>query len=206
MVHQRRPPPPPTHISAVPTRGPVTWEVLQPLFTHLEKFLLQAGLDAFSGLPAPHQETHLVGGADELAEPGDPTTVDAGSTADPGLGPSFAREDHEHAVTTGAAISLGEANAEGSGVALARAGHVHRLDVRVAKDGITIGTRKRINFVSGSGGALTVADDSTNDEIDVTIGGAGAVSGSSVESLNDWYTRKAVEAYGLRGYNAATYR
>lgn len=179
MVHQRRPPPPPPHLAAVPTKGAVTWEVLQPILAKLEPFLLQAGLDAFSGLPAPHEETHLVGGADELAEPGTPTTVDAGSTATAGLGPSFAREDHEHAVTTGTPVDLGEALAEGSGAPLARASHVHKLLTRIAKAGSTTGTRKAVNFIDGSGITVTCADNSGSDRVDVTV----ALSGGGVAGM-----------------------
>ena len=41
--------------------------------------------------------------------------------------------------------------------------------VRVAKAGTTIGSRTRINFIDGSGATVTVADDSGNDEVDVTV-------------------------------------
>jgi hypothetical protein len=192
---QRRPPPPPPHLATTPTQGQATWEVLHPMLAKLEDFLKQAGLDAFSGLPVPHEETHLVDGADPLQTPSDPTTVDAGSTADIGDGPSFAREDHEHAVTTGSAVSLGEANAEGSGVALARASHVHRLDTRVAKNGTTIGTRKRINLIEGAGATITVSDDSAADEVDITISAAPSAGPiSTLASVNDYILHRAVHA------------
>ena len=181
------------------------YEALRPIFAKLERFLLRAGQDAYSGLPVPHEETHLVGGADALDTPATPTTVDAGSIGDIGDGPSFAREDHEHGVTTGTAVALGEAEAEGSGVALARAAHVHKLSIRVAKDGTIIGTRKRLNFSTTTAVSLSISDDSTNDEIDIVIGG-GSVSGSASESLDAWFQRKAVEGYALREFTATNFR
>lgn len=47
--------------------------------------------------------------------------------------------------------------------------------VEVAKIGSLIGTRKRINFIEGDNIVLTIADDSGDDEVDVTIGVDGAV-------------------------------
>jgi len=95
-----------------------------------------------------------------------PTRIQAGVVAFAGdVLTGWAAASHRHDVETEAAVSLGEANAEGSGTALSRADHVHRLDVRVAKDGATVGTRKRINLV----GYFVVADDPGNDEVDVEI-------------------------------------
>lgn len=204
---QRRHPGSAPHLAAL--RGdfsPEKWRYfVDTLLPALEKFLNRGVVDGFSGAPTPHQDTHLAEGSDPLQTPDTPTTVDAGSSADAGEGPSYAYEDHEHAVTTGTAAALGEAEAEGSGVALARASHIHKLATRVAKDGTTIGTRKRINLSAGVGGSLTVTDDSTNDEVDIVIGGQSNPN-SSVESLDDWYTRKAVEAYALRETIATSYR
>lgn len=98
-----------------------------------------------------------------------PSTVQAGDTGDIGteaLG--WTPGDHEHAVETGAAVDLGEANAEGSGTALARAAHVHKLAVRVALGGSTVGTRRRLNFADSSQIDFQITDDSGSDEIDIT--------------------------------------
>ena len=50
----------------------------------------------------------------------------------------------------------------------------------VEKNGTAIGTRRSINFIEGSNVTLTVADDSSNEEVDVTISstasGGGGVS------------------------------
>lgn len=54
---------------------------------------------------------------------------------------------------------------------------VQKVAVR-ADSASEIGTRRRINFISGSSIAITVADDSTNDEINVTIDAEGGGSGS----------------------------
>lgn len=45
--------------------------------------------------------------------------------------------------------------------------------VTVAKDGTEVGSRARINLVTGSGTTLTVTDDSTSDEVDVTVAATG---------------------------------
>ena len=53
------------------------------------------------------------------------------------------------------------------------------VNARVAvnkNSGATVGTRRRINFIEGSGITLTVADDSTNEEVDVTIASTGGAS------------------------------
>ena len=49
------------------------------------------------GYPTPHNQTHLVGQSDPLQTPGMPTGV--GVYAAVGKGPSYAREDHQHAFT-----------------------------------------------------------------------------------------------------------
>lgn len=46
--------------------------------------------------------------------------------------------------------------------------------VEVAKAGTLAGTRKRLNFIEGSNITITTADDSTNNEVDVTIAAADA--------------------------------
>lgn len=53
--------------------------------------------------------------------------------------------------------------------------------VAVSKNsGATVGTRRRINFIEGSNVTLTVADDSGNEEVDVTIASSGSGSGLGV--------------------------
>lgn len=45
--------------------------------------------------------------------------------------------------------------------------------VTVEKNGTAVGTRRNINFIEGTNITLTIADDSANDEVDVTITAAG---------------------------------
>ena len=56
---------------------------------------------------------------------GEITSVDGGDAADAGVSVNAARGDHQHAVSTAAAVAVGTANAEGSATTLARSDHVH---------------------------------------------------------------------------------
>ena len=47
------------------------------------------------------------------------------SAEDPGVSNTAARGDHKHDIATAAPVTIGTANAEGSGAWLARADHVH---------------------------------------------------------------------------------
>ena len=47
----------------------------------------------------------------------------------------------------------------------------------VEKNGSAVGTRRKINFIEGSNVTLTVADDSSNEEVDVTINSTAAGGG-----------------------------
>ena len=49
--------------------------------------------------------------------------------------------------------------------------------VGVRKAGTLVGTRDNINLIEGTGVTLTMADDPTNDEVDVTIAASGGSSG-----------------------------
>lgn len=177
---RRHPPPVPALAALLQGISATSSEVLRTSIVRalgvLEDYLRHLR-DGFSGAPAPHAETHIRTGSDPLQAPSTPTTVDAGSATSAGDGPAYAYDDHEHGVTTGTPVALGESLAEGSGAALARASHVHALAVRVAKEGSTVGTRKRINFIEGAGASLTVTDDAGGDEVDVTF----TVIGGSVE-------------------------
>lgn len=58
--------------------------------------------------------------------------------------------------------------------------------VSVSKNsGSTVGSRRRLNLIEGSGVTLTVADDSANEEVDVTIAAASG-SGNSVTATVDF--------------------
>jgi hypothetical protein len=95
--------------------------------------------------------------------------LDNVGAASAGTGTAPATDDHVHAIPVGDPVGLGNANSQGSSGEVADAAHVHKRDVRVAKAGSDVGTRNRLNFVDGAGITATVADDSGNDEVDVTI-------------------------------------
>lgn len=52
----------------------------------------------YDGLPSPHEDTHLQGGSDALQAPDTPEGLVLNGTADAGVGPSYALEDHVHAL------------------------------------------------------------------------------------------------------------
>lgn len=83
------------HTSPVPRLTQIPWEKAG---VPLEDFLKHLR-DGFSGMPTPHELTHLVTGNDALQTPGAPDAILLGETGSIGLGPSFAREDHQHDTT-----------------------------------------------------------------------------------------------------------
>jgi len=86
----------------------------------------------------------------------------------------------ERVLTAGTGISITDGGAD-STVTVAQTENSVVQKVEVAKDGTLTATRKRINFIEGSNVAITVADDSTNDKVDVTIA---ASPGESVPTRN----------------------
>jgi len=42
--------------------------------------------------------------------------------------------------------------------------------------GATVGTRRRLNFIEGTGVTLTIADDAGNEEVDITIAASGGTT------------------------------
>jgi hypothetical protein len=56
--------------------------------------------------------------------------------------------------------------------------------VTVEKNGTAVGTRRNINFIEGTNITLTIADDSANDEVDVTIAASGG-GATNLDSLTD---------------------
>jgi hypothetical protein len=47
----------------------------------------------------------------------------------------------------------------------------------IKKAGTLVGVRRKLNFIEGSNVTLTIADDSINDEIDITINASGGSGG-----------------------------
>jgi hypothetical protein len=62
--------------------------------------------------------------------------------------------------------------------------------IGVEKAGTLIGTRRNINFIEGSNITLTIADDPTNEEVDITIAtsGASGVTGSGTTNEITYWT------------------
>ena len=83
-----------------------------------------------------------------------------------GSNTGLARIDHVHTVTTAAPVATGTANAAGTANSLAKSDHVHRTLVAGAKDGTAVASRPAFNFI---GAGVTVADNTVNDRLDVTI-------------------------------------
>lgn len=98
-----------------------------------------------------------------------PSTIEAGATAAIGSATDgWSPGPHVHGVNTTSAVGLANANAEGTGAPLARAAHTHKRDVRI-KAGATDNIRNAIRFIGGDGVSVTAADDSGDDETEVTI-------------------------------------
>jgi len=68
-----------------------------------------------------------------------PSSIQAGSSAEVGTSTKGAHEDHVHSILTGPATSIGGANTEGSGPALARANHSHLLQESSGPTNLPIG-------------------------------------------------------------------
>jgi hypothetical protein len=58
---------------------------------------------------------------------------------------------------------------------------VARVKVRKNSNPSDVGSRRRLNFIEGANVTLTLADDSTDEEVDVTIASSGGGSGGSLE-------------------------
>jgi len=80
--------------------------------------------------------------------------------------------------------------------------------IGVEKAGTLIGTRRNINFIEGSNITLTIVDDPTNEEVDVTIastGGGGGITGSGVANeLTYWTGTSTVGSLATATYPSLT--
>ena len=70
--------------------------------------------------------------------------------------------------------------------------------VEIGKAGTLIGTRKRINLIEGSNVTITVADDSGNDEVDVTIASTGSGGATNINDLGDVTITTAADSHILQ--------
>lgn len=125
--------------------------------------------------PHPHHLTHMVGGTDQFPKPPDPLPVIAGVVADaaPGAGPGFMRQDAQLVALTGVPAALANAAAEGTSTNVPRLDHQHKRDVRVQVDGVDVGTRNALNFMTSPDTTFQAIDDSVNDKVTVSATGRG---------------------------------
>lgn len=133
---------------------------------------------------------------------GAPVNVDLGA-ASAGTSSQVSRADHKHSAPTGTPSGLGNSNSAGTSNSIPRLDHVHKRDVRVASGGTDVGTRNRLNF-SG----LTVADDATNDEVDITHDASSAghhAQQHAIESTADHTTSGGTDGYVLRQTGATSF-
>lgn len=120
---------------------------------------LGAVQDSFSGLPAPHADTHLVGKSDALQTPGVPLTVTVGGTAARGGGPSYMRGDAQLVVGAGTPTQpTGQVAALGSAFTAMRSDATIKQGIVTTKgDILTFGTLPD-RLPVGANGLAVVAD------------------------------------------------
>ena len=106
--------------------------------------------------PAAHKTSHQDGGADEISVTGLSGTLADAQT------PAAHKTSHQDG-------GADEISVTGLSGLLADA---QKVTVR-KNTGADVGTRKRLNLIEGTNITLTVADDATGDEIDITLAAAG---------------------------------
>jgi hypothetical protein len=128
------------------------WEDVAP---ELSRFLRRLFDSENDGLPAGFKNTT-------------PETVDADGVDSPGVESSgWAAANHDHDISTGVAVGLGNASAEGVSAELARASHVHKRDVRFKLNDSDVATRNAPNFTDADV-EWTLNDDLGNDEVEIS--------------------------------------
>lgn len=140
--------------------------------------------------PARADHVH---GREAFAAPGGSAVADVAAA---GSATTVARSDHKHgresfgAVTAQTTFSASSTN--GAATTLARSDHAHGTPatpadntsaqkVIVALAGSDIGTRHKINLIAGTNVGLTVADDSGNDRVNVTVSASGGGGGGAAD-------------------------
>lgn len=88
-----------------------------------------------------------------------PASIDPDDAGAAGVSSSAARQDHQHAISTGAPVAVGAANAEGAGTGFARDTHVH----------LGPGTLGFASVTANQTGIGTSAVDLTNLAVPVTV-------------------------------------
>lgn len=130
-----------------------------------------------------------------------PSTIKAGETGTAGTeAAGWMSAGARPAIETGPPTGLANANAEGTGTSLMRAGARIKRDVRVFKDGVEVATRNALDIRG-----LTVTDDPGNDRVVVTAG-ASSSSGAGGQDMADYQLRQMVDSYALRKILSTTFR
>lgn len=79
-----------------------------------------------------------------------------------------------------------------------------RVRGRLNSAGTTTTPRSRLNFIEGTGIDITIADDATNDEIDITIATTGGDDDDAPEIIRAWdYVGSAAADYPTTGFALA---
>ena len=152
-----------------------------------------AGVLTLNGVTVEtHASRHAPGGADALTV-ATPSSIGTANSA--GTLTSFVRADHvhnhgeqststHHAVVSGTingfmpAVGASGTVAQSTGTAAAWVSELtNPQKVAIRKNtGLAVGSRPRLNFIEGSNVTLTVADDATDNEVDITIAAASGVT------------------------------
>jgi hypothetical protein len=140
-----------------------------------------------SDLPA---HTHS---PDQITPQGSGSGLDA-DTVDGLHANAFALADHTH--TRSQITDFAHANTHVSGGSDPIIGDLDaNARVTVKQDGTVVGTRRAINFIAGTNVSLSISDDPTNEEVDITISAVGGGGGgSSPHNLLDGVVHLDTEA------------
>src|SRR5262245_39669941 len=132
------------------------------------------------GFPTPHQETHLVGGTDQLQPPsGVPPTLSPNASPTIGEGPSFMLEDARAALD---------------------------LLLTLKGDSLTRDGSQYVREPVGADGTVLTADPAQPTGRRWAPAGSGGGAGSSAQELADMQLRSAFESLALRDVLSRTYR
>ena len=172
-----------------------TKEQLRRVIAELSEDIRRLKLMGY-GRPAPHAGTHDADGPDPLTTPGTPTTIRPDDAAGAGDGPSYAYEDHQHAIAAGTPSGLANANSEGAATSFLRSDAGIKRDVRVYGNGSEIATRNALDFVGATVTDLGASTDRVR--VDTSPGGSGSSAARHGGNLDDAYQRKLVESYVVR--------
>lgn len=116
-------------------------------------------VDAYGSPLKKHAATHLQTGGDPLQTPGTPTAITPDASGDPGSGPSYALEDHTHAVSAAAPTNAtGTAAAEGSSDSFMRADATIKQGIVAHKGALVTYDTAPAELTVGANGYVLTAD------------------------------------------------